>query len=99
MALGYGNLTMIKAVSQVLRNLCTHSETIQEGKRGKKRTSVPMSSQHLTLQAGLLDLTLQSIELLADYDVHVNLYSAIGNLLTSPHADVKQNAVNKGCLN
>ena len=99
MALSYGNLTMIKAVSQVLRNLCTHSETIQESKRGKKRTQVPMSSQHLTIQAGLLDLTLQALEVLADYDVHVNLYSAIGNLLTSPHSDVTQAAVQKGCLN
>ena len=95
---------MIKAVSLVLRNLCTHSDPIIQQQElaklsKKKRAAASVSSQHLTVQAGMLSLIMQSIETLADYDVHVNLYTAMGNLVLSPHSDVAQAAVAQGCLN
>ena len=92
--LSYGNLTMIKSVSAIIRNLCTHSEAITEVKpKGKKKQSIITSSQHLVIKSGLISLVMTAIQTLSEYEVHVNLYTGLASMLMSPHLEVRQ-AVN-----
>ena len=90
MQLSYGNLMMIKSLSLIMRNLCTHSDKIEQAgpvsrsKKKKQQQSV-VSSQHLVIQCGLLKMIMSSITGLMDYEVHVNLFAGIGCLLLSPH--------------
>jgi len=58
-----------------------------------------VSSQSCVVQAGLLRLIIRATRALVDYEVHVNLYSAMSSLLLSPHADVSSATVAHGCLN
>ena len=90
--LSYGNLTLIKSISIIIRNLCSHSEAISEikTKSKKKQTSIITSAQHLVIKSGLLDILMTSISTLNDYEVHVNLYTALSSMLLSPHLDVRQ---------
>ena len=98
---------MVKALTQVLRNLCSHADDMnvreEVGQKVSKKKSKgmppPFSSQHLVLQHDLLPMILAALDTLTEYDVHVNLYQAIGTLLISPHLDVVPTTVKKGCLN
>lgn len=83
MGLSFGNLKMIKVVSLVARNICLHTDDISDkhskrstsGNRKKKHQIV--SAQNCVVNAGLLRLIILATRALTDYEVHVNLYSAM----------------------
>ena len=90
MELSFCNLKMIKVVSLVLRNICLHTDDInikevsRSSTQGRKKKKPVITSQTCIIQAGLLRLIIYATRKLVDYEVHVNLYSAISSLLLSP---------------
>jgi hypothetical protein len=88
--LSYGNLTLVKSVSAIICNLCSHSEAISEVRARRKKDEAKItSSQHLVMKSGLISTMMTAIETMCDYEVHVNIYTALGALLMSPHLEVR----------
>lgn len=54
--------------------------------------------QPICVNKGLISILLESCEQLFDYEVHINLYMSLGNLITSPNKQINNKAIEEGCL-